>query len=84
MAPLDQTRKASQKAASGDIGSRDTSKVGYLDIASRLLAWYDAHHRDLPWRVTPAAFARGVRADPYRVWMSEVMLQQTTVEAVKA
>jgi len=55
-----------------------------LDIAPRLLAWYDAHHRDLPWRVTPGALARGVRPDPYRVWMSEVMLQQTTVEAVKA
>jgi A/G-specific adenine glycosylase len=84
MAPLDQTRKASQNAAAGDTGSGDTSKAGYLDIGPRLLAWYDAHHRDLPWRVTPVAFARGVRADPYRVWMSEVMLQQTTVEAVKA
>ena len=84
MAPLDQTRKASRQATSGDIESGDTSKAGSWDIASRLLAWYDAHHRDLPWRVTPGAFERGVRADPYRVWLSEVMLQQTTVEAVKA
>jgi A/G-specific adenine glycosylase len=53
------------------------------DIAARLLAWYDRHHRDLPWRVAPAALARGERPDPYRVWLSEVMLQQTTVEAVK-
>ena len=53
------------------------------DTASRLLAWYDDHHRDLPWRVGPAARARGVRADPYAVWLSEVMLQQTTVAAVK-
>ena len=54
------------------------------DIAGRLLAWYDAHHRDLPWRVPPRDLARGIRPDPYRVWLSEVMLQQTTVEAVRA
>jgi A/G-specific adenine glycosylase len=54
------------------------------DISARLLAWYDAHHRDLPWRVPPRDLAQGVRPDPYRVWLSEVMLQQTTVEAVKA
>lgn len=46
-------------------------------LTARLLAWYDAGHRDLPWR--PAA---GERGDPYRVWLSEVMLQQTTVAAV--
>jgi A/G-specific adenine glycosylase len=43
-------------------------------IRERLLAWYDAHGRALPWRA-----ARGASADPYRVWLSEVMLQQTTV-----
>ena len=48
-------------------------------IRAALLAWYDAHARDLPWRVRPAARAAGARADPYRVWLSEVMLQQTTV-----
>ena len=53
------------------------------DAAAALLGWYDAHHRDLPWRVSPAARAAGVRPDPYRVWLSEIMLQQTTVEAVK-
>lgn len=52
-------------------------------VATRLLDWYDRHHRDLPWRTTPAAFARGARPDPYHVWLSEIMLQQTTVEAVK-
>ena len=52
-------------------------------IAGRLLAWYDRHHRDLPWRVSPADRAAGVVADPYRIWLSEVMLQQTTVAAVK-
>jgi A/G-specific adenine glycosylase len=48
-------------------------------LRSALLAWYDAHARDLPWRVAPSARAAGVRPDPYRVWLSEVMLQQTTV-----
>ncbi len=42
-----------------------------------LLAWYDRHRRRLPWRALP-----GVRPDPYRVWLSEIMLQQTTVKAV--
>jgi A/G-specific adenine glycosylase len=48
-------------------------------LRAQLLAWYDAEARDLPWRVGPKARAAGVRADPYRVWLSEVMLQQTTV-----
>lgn len=47
-------------------------------IAAPLLAWYDLHRRDLPWRAAP-----GVAADPYRVWLSEVMLQQTTVATVR-
>ena len=47
--------------------------------AEQLLAWYDRHRRVLPWRALPAH-----RADPYAVWLSEVMLQQTTVAAVKA
>jgi A/G-specific adenine glycosylase len=48
-------------------------------LRAQVLAWYDAHARDLPWRVGPKAHAAGDRADPYRVWLSEVMLQQTTV-----
>ncbi|MBC6982286.1 A/G-specific adenine glycosylase [Caulobacter sp. 17J80-11] len=48
-------------------------------LRSALLSWYDAHARALPWRVGPAEHASGMRADPYRVWLSEVMLQQTTV-----
>ena len=54
-----------------------------MTIAPALLAWYDRHARKLPWRVGPQARARGVRPDPYRVWLSEIMLQQTTVAAVK-
>ncbi|HKG86286.1 MAG TPA: A/G-specific adenine glycosylase [Beijerinckiaceae bacterium] len=46
--------------------------------AGELLAWYDRHRRDLPWRAKADA-----PADPYRVWLSEIMLQQTTVAAVK-
>ncbi|MFC5385276.1 A/G-specific adenine glycosylase [Aquamicrobium segne] len=53
-------------------------------IATRLLNWYDLHHRDLPWRIGPADLAQGKWPDPYRVWLSEIMLQQTTVEAVKS
>ncbi|MBM7045196.1 A/G-specific adenine glycosylase [Rhizobium lusitanum] len=53
-------------------------------LSGKLLAWYDRHHRDLPWRVSPPMAARGVKPDPYRIWLSEVMLQQTTVPAVKA
>lgn len=52
--------------------------------AADLLAWYDRHRRELPWRVTPDMRATGVVNDPYHVWLSEVMLQQTTVAAVKA
>ena len=65
---------------SGGAGRAATGGVSPLD----LLAWYDTHGRDLPWRVRPAARLAGVRADPYRIWLSEVMLQQTTVAAVKA
>jgi A/G-specific adenine glycosylase len=48
-----------------------------------VLDWYDRNARDLPWRIGPGDRARGVRPDPYRVWLSEVMLQQTTVPAVR-
>ncbi len=45
-------------------------------LAQPLLGWYDRHRRDLPWRARP-----GEAPDPYRVWLSEIMLQQTTVVA---
>ena len=48
-------------------------------LRRRLLHWYDQNARALPWRIGPADHARGARQDPYRVWLSEVMLQQTTV-----
>jgi A/G-specific adenine glycosylase len=52
-------------------------------LPSALLGWYDSHARVLPWRVGPAERAEGVVPDPYRVWLSEIMLQQTTVAAVR-
>ena len=52
-------------------------------MAADLLAWYDRHARSMPWRVPPEERRAGVRPDPYRVWLSEVMLQQTTVAAVR-
>lgn len=51
--------------------------------AKALLHWYDVNARALPWRVGPGARAAGVVPDPYRVWLSEIMLQQTTVAAVR-
>lgn len=42
-------------------------------LRQALLRWYDRNRRDLPWRRT---------SDPYRIWLSEVMLQQTTVSVV--
>ena len=53
------------------------------DISSTLLDWYDKHARDLPWRNSPGAPLPDDPEWPYRVWLSEVMLQQTTVAAVK-
>ena len=47
------------------------------DRAALLLEWYDRHRRRLPWRALP-----GEQVDPYRVWLSEIMLQQTTVATV--
>ncbi len=52
-------------------------------ISERLLAWYDRNARDLPWRLPPGSPLPDDPAWPYRVWLSEVMLQQTTVAAVK-
>jgi len=49
-----------------------------LAPAQALLDWYDVQRRDLPWRAPP-----GVRPDPYAVWLSEIMLQQTTVATVQ-
>jgi A/G-specific adenine glycosylase len=64
------TRKKASSAGAG-------YKNNKVADAAALLAWYDRHRRTLPWRAP-----KGERADPYRVWLSEIMLQQTTVRAV--
>src|SRR4051812_4063748 len=68
-------RAAPARAASGGAGAVSRPmRTASSSVADRLLAWYDRHRRVLPWRA-PA----GQRPDPYRVWISEIMLQQTTV-----
>ena len=54
-------------------------KLHFADLSDHLLDWYARSARDLPWRVGPSERARGARPDPYRVWLAEIMLQQTTV-----
>lgn len=57
----------------------DTPHAGEIGrVAKAILAWYDTSRRDLPWRGDP-----GQAVDPYAVWLSEIMLQQTTVKAVR-
>jgi len=76
MARAAKSRPSSVSVADGAVVAPTAETAATL--SARLLAWYDRDRRDLPWRVTP-----GQAADPYRVWLSEVMLQQTTVAAVK-
>src|SRR5258708_9819189 len=59
------------------MASTATPAHAATSLPAKLLAWYDRHRRVLPWRAPP-----GARQDPYRVWLSEIMLQQTTVVAV--
>src|SRR3546814_8021900 len=61
------------------MATRAIKPAGESTVAAALRAWYDIHARVLPWRSPP-----GVLADPYAVWLSEIMLQQTTVAAVGA
>ena len=66
------TRRMTRKAR-----RNGTTKDG-ADFAARILDWYDRNARTLPWRAKPRQ-----RVDPYTVWLSEIMLQQTVVAAVK-
>jgi len=59
------------------------TKVTSNDLSTQLLAWYDEHARELPWRVGPSESVLGHKQDPYKTWLSEIMLQQTTVATVK-
>ncbi len=60
----------------------DAKTITHDELAQILLDWYDRNARVMPWRIGPRD--RTQRPDPYRVWLSEVMLQQTTVAAVRA
>ena len=75
LAPNPKTRKTIKKRH-GDVSPNITSS----NITKQLLAWYDQYARDLPWRIAPGS---NVGPEPYRIWLSEIMLQQTTVAAVK-
>lgn len=59
------------------MATKSNTKTAPRPSAVTLLAWYDRHRRTLPWRVPP-----GETPEPYRVWLSEIMLQQTQVAAV--
>lgn len=54
--------------------------VQLSDLPSHIVDWYKANARELPWRISPRDRERGKRPDPYHVWLSEIMLQQTTVK----
>ncbi len=80
MAAKMRKKKPRGKKSLASAGPEQRGKPGAalaLPAAAGLLAWYDRHRRVLPWRAP-----RGERSDPYRVWLSETMLQQTTVKAV--
>lgn len=52
-------------------------------LSHRLLQWYTVSAREMPWRTMPNEHANGMRSNPYRVWLSEIMLQQTQVATVR-
>lgn len=62
--------------------SSNKSKIA-TPFSQQLLAWYFKHARTMPWRIPPEDHHQGVRGDPYYVWLSEVMLQQTQVATVR-
>ena len=66
-----------------NINSADTKISKFTPFAERLLHWYSRTAREMPWRIPPRDHAMGVRAEPYHVWLSEIMLQQTQVATVK-
>jgi A/G-specific adenine glycosylase len=68
---------ASRRKKAESAEPRDNGEAAAARRPAQILAWYDRHRRRLPWRALP-----GETVDPYRVWLSEIMLQQTTVQAV--
>lgn len=63
--------------------STTKAKARQQVFSTKLLDWYDANARQMPWRIMPADGKNGVFQDPYYTWLSEVMLQQTQVVTVR-
>ena len=60
-----------------------TDKVNHSKLSIFLLKWYDQEARKLPWRIPPELTKKGIKNDPYKIWISEIMLQQTGVKTVQ-
>ena len=71
-----QGKKSGQEKSGQEKSGQEKSEQEVGAMRAALLAWYDAQGRCLPWRIRPED---GTKADPYAVWLSEIMLQQTTV-----
>jgi A/G-specific adenine glycosylase len=76
--PMSKGRVDRRRHAAIHVSMVAASRAASKPQARDLLTWYDRHRRALPWRARP-----GEAPDPYRVWLSEIMLQQTTVAAVR-
>ena len=63
--------------------NQKADKVNNSKITSSLLKWYDKESRKLPWRIPPELTKKGIKNDPYKIWISEIMLQQTGVKTVQ-
>ncbi|MAJ93752.1 MAG: A/G-specific adenine glycosylase, partial [Rhodospirillaceae bacterium TMED63] len=72
-----QTVPDNRRSRNKSVTSRRAAASNSSDLSDALLAWYDQHRRAMPWRALP-----GQTPDPYAVWLSEIMLQQTTVATV--
>lgn len=57
-------------------------QMDYAGLSDDMLDWYDANARTLPWRISPLESQGGISPIPYHIWLSEIMLQQTGVQAV--
>ena len=64
--------------------NQKTSKVNHSKFSKSLLDWYDINARNLPWRIPPELTKEGITNDPYKIWISEIMLQQTGVKTVQS
>src|SRR6478672_7593079 len=72
-AGTNQTREAATRKPATRARQTTVQTMALAAVRPKLLRWYDRNRRDLPWRRT---------MDPYRIWVSEIMLQQTRVQAV--